>query len=183
VVDRLKAAEASLCDAARRSGTDLFLLRPTLIYGSGRDRNVSSIARFIARFGFFPLAGDGRGLRQPVHAADLAKGVIVLLESELQGVRSYNLSGGETLTYRQMVERVFLAQGRRPRLLRLPEAPLRMGLRLLQMFPGFRHLSASMVDRMNRDLVYDHSEAARDFGYRPRPFYPEHLGRDGADPD
>jgi hypothetical protein len=27
-----------------------------------------------------------------------------------------------------------------------------------------------MAERMNQDLVFDHDEAARDLGYRPRPF-------------
>jgi hypothetical protein len=27
-----------------------------------------------------------------------------------------------------------------------------------------------MDDRMNRDLVFDHSEATRDFGFEPGPF-------------
>jgi hypothetical protein len=27
-----------------------------------------------------------------------------------------------------------------------------------------------MAERMNRDLVFDHSEATRDFGFTPRPF-------------
>ena len=48
------------------------LLRPTLIYGLGLDRNVTAAARFIRRWHFFPLGGPGPGLRQPVHADDLA---------------------------------------------------------------------------------------------------------------
>jgi hypothetical protein len=27
-----------------------------------------------------------------------------------------------------------------------------------------------MAERMNRDLVFDHTEAARDIGFKPRPF-------------
>ena len=38
------------------------ILRPTLIYGVGLDLNVTSIAKFIDRFGFFP--GLSAGVRQ-----------------------------------------------------------------------------------------------------------------------
>nr|MCH9638999.1 NAD-dependent epimerase/dehydratase family protein [Betaproteobacteria bacterium] len=31
------------------------ILRPTLIYGYGRDKNITEITRFIYRFGFFPV--------------------------------------------------------------------------------------------------------------------------------
>jgi hypothetical protein len=25
---------------------------------------------------------------------------------------------------------------------------------------------------MNQDMIFDHSDAARDFGFKPRPFHP-----------
>jgi nucleoside-diphosphate-sugar epimerase len=52
------------------------VLRPTIIYDEGRDANITRLSRLIERFGFIPLAGTGSGLRQPVHAEDLAIGAI-----------------------------------------------------------------------------------------------------------
>ena len=46
------------------------------------------------------------------------------------------------------------------------------GWKLLRLVPGFRHVRPEMADRMNRDLVYEPTEAVRDFGYRARPFAP-----------
>ena len=172
VVRRLVEAEQALERGCAAHGLCLTLLRPTLIYGSGRDRNVSSIARVIRRFGLFPIAGDGAGLRQPVHAEDLARAACAVLESDVTCGRSYNLSGGETLSYRQMVERIFASLGRSPRVLPLPLAPLRLLLRLLSILPRFHDVKPEMADRMNRDLVYDHGDAIRDFGYSPRGFRP-----------
>ena len=71
---RLAEAEDAVQEACRRRGIRWTILRPTLVYGGGRDRNVSDVARFVARFGFFPIAGRGTGRRQPVHGADLAGG-------------------------------------------------------------------------------------------------------------
>ena len=51
---------------------DWIILRPTLIYGYGRDKNISEIAQVIRRFGFFPLFGPAQGLRQPIHVEDVA---------------------------------------------------------------------------------------------------------------
>jgi len=36
--------------------------------------------------------------------------------------------------------------------------------------PRYRNWSSAMAERMNRDLVFDHSEATRDFGFAPRAF-------------
>ena len=64
--------EAALRTWAEGRGIGWTVLRPTLIYSAGRDRNFTEIARFIHRFGFFPLLGRADGLRQPVAAEDVA---------------------------------------------------------------------------------------------------------------
>jgi hypothetical protein len=45
----------------------------------------------------------------------------------------------------------------------------------LRAFPRFRHWSAAMAERMNQDLVFDHTEAARELNFFPRNF---HLGKE-----
>jgi GT2 family glycosyltransferase len=72
LASRLAWAEDALASSCAVSRIAWTLFRPTLIYGAGMDRNVSAIARFINRFGFFPMVGHGQGSRQPVHADDLA---------------------------------------------------------------------------------------------------------------
>jgi nucleoside-diphosphate-sugar epimerase len=162
IVARLVAAEAAV--AACR--TPWIVLRPSLIYGLGLDANVSAAARFIRRWRFFPLGGPGRGLRQPVHADDLAAAALAALTSEGLSGR-FNLGGGETLTYRAMIERIFDALGLRPRFLGLP---------LLARLPGH---TGAMVARMEQDLAFDDGSSWRQLGLAPRRFLadgPRDLG-------
>jgi len=104
---------------------------------------------------------------------------VAALSSETVRDRAYNLSGGETLTYREMVERIFLAMGRKPRLLTVPMFIFRLALAGLRRLPRYRHWTAAMAERMNRDLVFDHADAARDFGFAPADFQlaPEDVGQ------
>jgi nucleoside-diphosphate-sugar epimerase len=53
------------------------------------------------------LCGRGRGLRQPVHAEDCAVGAISAAQSVRAANRVYDLPGGETITYREMIGRIF----------------------------------------------------------------------------
>jgi hypothetical protein len=69
-----------------------------------------------------------------------------------------------------MARRVFAAMQRKPRLIPIPLPVLRAGVATLRLVPRFRHWSPSMADRMNADMAFDHSEALRDFGFRPRLF-------------
>jgi len=170
MASRLAWAEEAMATGCAVAGIDWTLFRPTLIYGGGLDRNVSAIARFIHRFGFFPIVGRGQGSRQPVHADDLAAACLLALETGSTQGRAYNLTGGSTLSYADMVRSIFRGLDRRERVLRVPLPLLRVFLRCLAVVPGYSYLTADMADRMNRDLCFDAGEAIRDFGYSPRAF-------------
>ncbi len=163
-------SEEALAAQCERHGIRWTVFRPTLVYSPGLDRNVSEIARFIERSGFFPILGEGRGKRQPVHAADLAAACVAVLGEGKAFDRAYNLSGGETLTYREMVERIFHGLGRAPRIVRVPPSLFKMLVSAARIVPRFRKLSPELVTRMNLDMCFDHVEATRDFGFRPRDF-------------
>jgi len=170
VAKRLVDGEAALRTWAEARGIAWTILRPTLIYGAGRDRNVSEIARFIRRFGFFPLLGKATGLRQPVAAEDVARACVEASRAPLAANRAYNISGGETLSYRAMVERVFASMGRKPVTPSIPLALFAAAVVCLRLLPRYRHWTPAMAERMNTDMVFDHGDAARDFGYAPGPF-------------
>ena len=174
VAESLARAEDSVATTSERLGIAYTILRPTLIYGVGLDRNVADIARFAKRFGVFPILGKGLGLRQPVHAADLAEACLLAIDSSASFNRIYNLSGGETLTYREMVERVFRALGKPARIVSIPKPVFRLIIRLAQLSPTYRHLKPEMATRMDRDLCFDHLAAEQDFGFSPRPFLLDH---------
>lgn len=167
---RIAESEERVASSCRERGVHWTILRPTLVWDDGRDRNVSDVARFVRRFGFFPIAGEGLGRRQPVHAADLAVAALAVLDAPATLDRAYDTPGGETLTYREMVARIARGAGREPRLVRIPLPLLRGTLRLASRLPGLGHLSPDMADRMGEDLVFDVTEARRDFGYDPRGF-------------
>ena len=170
VARRLAEAEARVRKWAESRGVEWVILRPTLIYGLGRDKNIAEVARFIRHFGFLPLFGQANGLRQPIHAQDVAGACLAALQAPCAANRVYNISGGETLTYRNMVARVFSALGRSPRLLTVPLWAFSLAVTVLRRLPRYRQWSAAMAERMNRDLVFDHAEAARDLGFKPRAF-------------
>ena len=170
LADLLTESEARLTCWADQHRIQWTILRPTMVYGRGQDQNVSVIARFIRRFSFFPVLGEARGLRQPVHAQDAAWCGMAALGTEKAYNRSYNISGGETLAYRDMAERIFAGLGRKPRFVRLPLWFFRMSFFFLRTTPVFRHASPAMIERMNVDLVFDHHDAKVDLEFSPRPF-------------
>lgn len=174
---RLAKGEHALRVWAESRGVEWVILRPTLIYGCGLDKNIVEIADFVCRFDFFPLLGRAMGMRQPIHVSDVASACLAALNSPVATNHAYNISGGEVLSYREMVCRVFAALGKRPRLVTVPLWMFRVAVAALRLVPRYRRWTAEMAVRMNRDLVFDHTDAARDLGFSPRPFVllPEDL--------
>ena len=169
MVEKFSEAEREVGEICKELNIQWTVIRPTMIYGIGLDKNVSSILRFMKRFhGLFPLVPPAKGLRQPVHVDDLSRAVHLSLDMPKTYGKCYNLGGSEKLTYRQLVERIAQIAKITPRLLPLAHLPKAMdALSKLLHRPD---LNGEIAKRMNSDLVFDSTEAMQDFGYTPRPF-------------
>lgn len=175
VARRLREAETALFAAAAVRGAAVTVLRPTLVYGAGRDATLSKIAALAARYGRFVLPTTATGLRQPVHVEDLAAAALATASASAAHGRAYDLPGGETLAYDVMVQRVLAGLQPPARLHRLPAPLFRMALALARRRGIARELSDEAITRMREDLVFDATPARRDFGYAPRRFMPAKI--------
>lgn len=155
-------------ETVRESGLAFTILRPTMIYGSSRDRNICRLIRYLARWHLIPIFGDGESLQQPVYVGDVAAAVVQVLATERAIGNTYNVSGAEPLTYNQLIDTVSALLGRRVRKLHLPMTPLVAGLSLLERLPVRLPIKAEQVLRLNEHKAFDYQEAVRDFGYQPR---------------
>ncbi|MBV6806209.1 NAD-dependent epimerase/dehydratase family protein [Xanthomonas euvesicatoria] len=178
VAQRLATAEQVLFSAARARGASATVLRPTLVYGAGRDKTLTQIAGLAQRTGAFVLPANATGLRQPVHVEDLASAALAVVGQPATQQRSYAVGGGEVLAYTQMVERVLEALPRPARLYQVPPSLFGLALTAAQRLGRLRGLNAAALQRMREDLVFDLEPARRDFGYAPRAFrpLPQELG-------
>jgi len=168
---RLAAAEAELLAWADSRGIALTILRPTMIYDGVADGNVTAIAACVRWLGWFPLSGPATGLRQPVHAGDVAAACLAALEDEPPQL-CYTLSGGEAVPFRELVVRTCRAHGLTPRTVCLPRWAWRTLAGLARGLGLVGETAAGIGQRMNEDLSCSHAEAAADLGFRPRPFVP-----------
>jgi uncharacterized protein YbjT (DUF2867 family) len=160
--------ESELDSIATNRPLKLVILRPTMIYGCGLDTNISRLASWVRRFGFVPVNGRASGLRQPVHADDLAAAAVTALQCTKPLPRSLVLAGGSTLSYMDMVAGIFPALSKPARLLRLPQW---LFVLLVKFRPG-SDINTEMVRRQGVDLVFDDRQARELLAYNPRPFEP-----------
>jgi len=167
---RLADAERTIAEACERHNSAWTILRPTLIYAEGRDVNITPLSRLIRRFGFMPLVGGARGLRQPVHAEDLAVGAIDAASTPAAANKFYSLPGGETLAYREMIGRIFDGMKLPRRTINVPAPIWRAAFVVAK--PLFPSANVAMGIRMTKDMIFDATPAVKDFGWKPRAFHP-----------
>jgi nucleoside-diphosphate-sugar epimerase len=172
--------EERLIAICQQLGVAWTVLRPTLIYDEGKDQNVSRLAALIRRLGFVPLYGRASGLRQPVHAQDLAIGAIRAAHNDAAKSKVYDLPGKDTISYHEMVGRIFDGMGRRRMGIALP--PLLWKLAFNAASPFFPNANIAMGTRMAKDMIFDPAPATQDFGWQPRGFRPKFSTGDGRGP-
>ena len=172
VARRLRDGEATVFETARQRGAAATILRPTLVYGAGRDATLTRIATLARQWGRFPFPRNAHGRRQPVHVEDLAQAALACADVGATHGHAYALPGGEALPYREMVVRVLATLQPPPRLLELPSPLFTAALLAAQLAGKGTGLGEAAVRRMRSDLVFDATPAMRDFGYAPRGFRP-----------
>lgn len=163
LAQQLRDGEHAIANACERLGAPWTIFRPTLVYGAGLDRSLTPIARRALRTRVFPLPA-GRGLRQPVHADDIAQAVIAALDQPASAGHILAIGGGERLLATDMFRRV-----RDSLAVRTVPIPLPAGL-----LHAAQHLAPARLrgplHRLDSDLVADNAELTRLLGIRPRAF-------------
>lgn len=166
---RLREHEQRLFAFAERHGIACTLLRPTLIWGAGLDRSLTPYAQRAARRGFALVPSAATGLRQPVHADDLAAICIALLARSSGLAKPLELGGGERLTLAEVLARCVRAVDARVLRLPMPRALLALGGAVASRLGV---ASAAAAARALADQCADSEAAWREFGITPRGFDP-----------
>lgn len=156
--------------AIESSGLKYTILRPTMIYGSDRDRNISRLIRWLKYLPFFPVFGDGNYLQQPIYVDDVAQAVVSCLDSEYAIRKSYNIAGAHALTYNQLIDTIAAQMNKRIWKIHVPSKPVESMLRFFEKIHVPFPIKAEQVLRLNENKDFSYAEAQKDFGFSPLSF-------------
>lgn len=153
-----------------RSGLAYTILRPTMIYGSARDRNMCRLVRYLRRWPLIPVFGNGHSLQQPVYVGDVASSLVKVLNVAQTIGKAYNISGAAPITYNQVIDTISELLGRKVMRVHIPVGPVLAGLTILEKLHIRLPIKVEQIRRLNENKVFDYTEASRDFDYRPLSF-------------
>ena len=109
--------KAKLEQALKDSGLSYAILRPAVLFGR-EDILINNIAWFLRRFPVFGVFGDGEYRLQPIFVDDLAR--LAVQQGQLIGNSIVDAIGPETFTYRELVEAIGRAIGKKRTVVSIP---------------------------------------------------------------
>lgn len=168
----LQDSEQKLIQHASKTKADLIILRPTLIYGRGRDQSLSRWLTMARRFKFVLLPHHAGGLRQPVHVQDVARAVFNAVHTTISGTVLLDLPGGEVLPFDSMLIRSLQVHMPATKIIRVPGFFFRFIIQIASVFGLVSGLGPGFFARLTEDWVFDAAPAERVLGCRARPFSP-----------
>ena len=168
LASRLRASESKILETFAYAT----ILRPTMIHHGPGDRNIEQIVNHLRRTRIFPLVAGGRGMRQPIHADDVTQAVMQVLDTHELQQKVYEIAGAEQLSFKNMVQRVAIANQLEVTFIPVPLSVARSGLKAIMRLPRFRDIPAGALNRMAEDMVFDNGVAHRDFRFTPSGFVP-----------
>jgi nucleoside-diphosphate-sugar epimerase len=156
--------------AIETSGLKYTILRPTMIYGGPRDRNMWRLIRFMRYSPIIPVFGDGNSLQQPIYVGDVAQAIVSCLCNDQTIGKSYNIAGKYPLTYNQVIDTIAQRMNKRVWKTHIPSSPV---VSLMKFFERLRlplPIKAEQVLRLNENKDFSYSEAQRELGFNPLAF-------------
>lgn len=164
-------AEQGLAAISARTGMELVVVRPPLVYGPGVRANFAALVRAVARGWPLPLAAvDNR--RSLVGVDNLVDFLLLCLEHPAAANQTFLVSDGEDLSTPDLLRRVGSAMGRPARLWPVPPPLLKAGATLL----GRR----AAAERLCGNLQVDITKARTLLGWSPPISVDEGLRRAAA---
>jgi dihydroflavonol-4-reductase len=157
-------------EAARETGVEVVIARPTGIYGPG-DRRLLKLFRGVARRRFVIL-GDGEIFYHLTYIEDLVEGFRLCGTVAAAAGRTYILAGGEVTTLNALIGLIASEAGVRPPRVHLPVWPFWTAGALCELvcspFAIEPPLYRRRVDFFTKSRAFDISRARAELGYAPQ---------------
>ena len=156
---------------AKNNNINLTILRPTMIYGTTTDRNISVFIKMIDKLPIMPVVNGAHYELQPVHCADLGKAFYqVLVNPDICNNHDYILSGGAPIELREIFVQIAQNLGVERSFISCPFQVAYAGAWMLYLISFSKIDYREKVQRLCEPRIFSYEDAKRDFGYSPRTF-------------
>ena len=166
-----RKTDAYVEERCRAHGISLTVLRPTMIFGTVRDRNMVRFIRMVDKLPLMPVVNGAKYALQPVHYKDVAQAIFSALEFEDRSAgRAFIISGKEPILLRDVLSAISVRLGKRIRFINCPFWIAYPGAVAIWCLTFGKADFREKVQRLCEDRAFPHDEASDLLGFSPRPF-------------
>ena len=163
------ATRWGLEQAVRGGGIPHVILQPSVLFGDDAPF-VGALARLARRSPVLPALGGGGTRFQPLWIEDLVTCLVAATRQEDLVGKSHPLGGAEILTFREILQVIGRALGKRRLVVPLPLAIARLQARVMVAVLPNPPLTPAAIELFGFDNATDLDSVERRFGFRPRGF-------------
>jgi NADH dehydrogenase len=143
------------------------ILRPSLIYGPGRQGLAAKTLALARRLPVVPMIGSGRERLRPVYVADVAQGALRCLELNVTKGKTYILGGADEITLDDFLRRLLASAGLNRPVLHLPPPLCMLLARVLAKVLKDPPITVDNVLGVREMQPTDHAPAIQEWGWSP----------------
>ncbi|MDH5408817.1 MAG: SDR family oxidoreductase [Gammaproteobacteria bacterium] len=160
--------EQALKEVSKRTGLELVIIRPPLVYGPGVKANFLSLIKLIKSGLPLPL-GSIKNRRTMVALDNLVDLIKLCCEHPAAAGRVFLAADDESVSTAELLEKIAQAFGKKPHLISIPEKLMSLMTKLIGKKEVWRRLAGS--------LEVDNSEAKQLLGWQPVTSMSDELKR------
>lgn len=151
-------AEQALAEISQRTGMELVILRPPLVYGPGVKGNFLKLINAVQREKLLPL-GAIQNQRDLLYVENLADVIAVAAHHPNAAHQTFFVSDQAAVSTPALVQKIAAALNKKPRLINLPLG----GLRFIGALAG----KSSAIQRLCGSLTLDTAKIQRSLNWTP----------------
>jgi uncharacterized protein YbjT (DUF2867 family) len=164
-------------EAVRGGGIPYAILQPSVVFGDGAPF-VTELAKLARVFPVVPAIGGSGVMFQPIWVEDVVGCLVRCLEDDRLLASAHPVGGAEQVSFRQIIQAIGRAMGKRRTTLPLPVSIARVQAALMNAALPHPPLTPASIELFTLKQTTDLDSVERPFGFKPRGFT-EHLAAHG----
>ena len=167
----LKNDENDYIEIFNQNNLPYVFIRPTMIFGTSTDRNISVFINWLKKFKVFPIVKNGKATIRPVHREDLAEAYYLILKNfDNLKQKEYVVSGERDMTLLEMFKIISEKGGFKNIFINIPFPLAKLAVNSVYLLSLKRIDFREKLDRLTEDRAYDNSVIKEELGFKPTSF-------------